>query len=234
MMRKTILVVDDEPLIRQQLKTLFEKYGFCCYQAGSAEEAKRILQQEKIDLATIDVVMPGENGIELTKWIRASINIPVIMLTSLDDNIDTVVGLEIGADDYIAKPFDPRVLLARVNAVIRRYSPQGSDDIQTDKLLLNTNDRCLRNGSNKIYLNAREHQFIKLLLEANSTSVSRDTLSRELFQKEWNPMDRAIDNFVARLRQKIEINPNRPQYIVTVRQIGYMIPDGRIQLDTHL
>jgi len=232
-MRKTILVVDDEKLIRQQLNTLFEKYGFSCYQAGSAREARQILQQEKIDLATVDVIMPGENGIELTKWIRTTINIPVIMLTSLDDNIDTVVGLEIGADDYIAKPFDPRVLLARVNAVIRRYTPQDGDEITANTLFLNTNERCLRNGNNKIFLNEREYQFIKLLIEANSKSVSRDMLSKELFHKEWNPIDRAIDNFVARLRQKIEVNPNTPQYIVTVRQIGYMIPDGRIQLHSY-
>lgn len=230
-MRKTILVVDDEQLIRQQLNTLFEKYGFSCHQAGSAKEAKQILQQEKIHLATIDVVMPGENGIELTKWIKATIDIPVIMLTSLDDNIDTVVGLEIGADDYITKPFDPRVLLARVNAVIRRYTHQGNDEAPTDKLFLNTNERYLKSGGNKIYLNTREYTFIKLLIDAGNTSVSRDRLSMELFHKEWNPVDRTIDNFVARLRQKIEVNPNTPQYIVTVRQIGYMIPGGRIQID---
>lgn len=230
-MQKTILVVDDETLMRQQLNTLFEKYGFLCLQAGSAKDAREIMLQNKIDLATIDIIMPGESGIELTKWIKSTFHIPVIMLTSLDDTIDTVVGLEIGADDYISKPFDPRILLARVNAVIRRYTSSGISNIHINKLFLNTHDRYLRSGSKKIYLSSREYDFIKLLIQKNNKSVSRDILSRELFNKEWNPTDRAIDNFVARLRQKIEVNPNTPQYIVTVRQIGYMVPDGMIQLD---
>lgn len=230
-MQKTILVVDDETLIRQQLYTLFVKYGFACFQAASAKEARKILMQEKVDLATVDIVMPAENGIELTRWIRATVNVPVIMLTSLDDNIDTIVGLEIGADDYIAKPFDPRVLLARVNAVLRRSNAITASTTQSPGLYLNTIQRCLRSGSENIHLTNREFDFIKLLLEAENRSVSRDILSRELFNKEWNPTDRAIDNFVARLRQKIEATPNTPQYIVTVRQVGYMIPEGVIQTE---
>jgi len=95
---KKILVVDDELLMRQQLSALFEKYGFACRHAGNAREARALLQQDRFDLATIDVIMPGESGIELTKWIKGTYNTPVIMLTSLDDNIDAVVGLEIGAD----------------------------------------------------------------------------------------------------------------------------------------
>ncbi len=229
-MRKTILVVDDEQLIRQQLSILFDKYGFFCFQASSAREAKQILQQERIDLATIDVLMPGENGIELTKWIKSTTDIPVIMLTSLDDNIDTVVGLEVGADDYIAKPFDPRILLARVNAVIRRYTvTRPADESDTGKILLNSHQRYLKSGGKKIFLNAREFEFIRLLIDADNTSVSREVISKAIFRKEWNPADRAIDNFVARLRQKIEVNPNTPQYIVTVRQVGYMIPEGKIE-----
>lgn len=229
MNRKKILVVDDEQLIRQQLRALFEKFGFACRQAGSAGEARELLQLENFDLATIDVIMPGESGIELTKWIKATTDTPVIMLTSLDDNIDTVVGLEIGADDYIAKPFDPRVLLARVNAVIRRYGGARSDETQPGFLLLSTEERCLKSGRNKVFLNSREYAFIKLLIDAGNSSVSRETLSRELFGKEWNPADRAIDNFVARLRQKIEDMPSNPRYIVTVRHVGYMIPEGMIQ-----
>lgn len=229
-MRKTILVVDDEQLIRHQLSILFEKYGFSCFQASSAREAKRILQRERIDLATIDVLMPGENGIEFTKWIKSTIDIPVIMLTSLDDSIDTIVGLEVGADDYIAKPFDPRILLARVNAVIRRYNAtRSADDSSAGRILLNSDQRYLKSGSKKIFLNTREFDFIRLLVDAKSTSVSREVISRAIFQKVWNPADRAIDNFVARLRQKIEVNPNTPQYIVTVRQVGYMIPEGKIE-----
>ena len=230
-MQKTILVVDDELLIREQLSALFEKYGFNCRQAGNSKEAKEILQQKKIDLATVDVVMPGESGIELTKWIKLTTSTPVIMVTSLDDNIDTVVGLEVGADDYIAKPFDPRVLLARVNAVLRRFSFEAPEEGSTVAIVLDLNERCLKSSRGKISLNAREVDFLKLLAEANGQSVSRESLSNALFNKAWNPMDRSIDNFVARLRQKIEVNPSIPQYIATVRQIGYMIPEGLITID---
>ena len=231
-MQKTILVVDDEELIREQLKTLFEKYGFQCCLAGSSTEAKQVLQQGKIDLATVDVVMRGENGIELTKWIKLHFDTPVIMVTSLDDSIDTVVGLEVGADDYIAKPFDPRVLLARVNAVIRRCAVDASGDHLPETLFLNREERCLNNLKGRIFLNTREFDFIKLLIDAENRSVSREVLSRVIFNKEWNPVDRSIDNFVARLRQKIELNPGIPQYIVTARQIGYMIPEGMIQQES--
>lgn len=231
MMPKKILIVDDEQLMRQQLNALFEKYGFICRQAGNAEEAREVLQNESFDLATVDVIMPGDNGIELTKWIKSTSNLPVIMLTSLDDSVDTVVGLEIGADDYIAKPFDPRVLLARVNAVIRRYGDERPEGSQTGDLLLSTRERCIKRGNDKIFLNSKEFDFIKLLIEAG-TSVSRETLSRELFNKEWNPVDRTIDNFVVRVRQKIEVNPSTPKYIVTVRQVGYLIPAGVIRLES--
>ena len=172
-MQKTILVVDDELLIREQLSALFEKYGFNCRQAGNSKEAKEILQQKKIDLATVDVVMPGESGIELTKWIKLTTSTPVIMVTSLDDNIDTVVGLEVGADDYIAKPFDPRVLLARVNAVLRRFSFEAPEEGSTVAIVLDLNERCLKSSRGKISLNAREVDFLKLLAVANVQSVSR-------------------------------------------------------------
>lgn len=228
-MQKTILVVDDEQLIREQLSALFEKYGFQCWLAASSSEAKQILQRERIDLATVDVIMRGENGIELTKWIKLNTATPVIMVTSLDDSIDTVVGLEVGADDYISKPFDPRVLLARVNAVIRRFALDAPSDNTVECLYLSHEERSLKNSKNRILLNAREFDFIKLLIESKSRSVSREVLSRELFHKDWNPVDRAIDNFVARLRQKVELNPSIPQYILTVRQIGYMVPEGMIQ-----
>ncbi|KJS04365.1 MAG: hypothetical protein VR73_14560 [Gammaproteobacteria bacterium BRH_c0] len=228
---KKILVVDDELLMRQQLSALFEKYGFACRHAGNAREARALLQQDRFDLATIDVIMPGESGIELTKWIKGTYNTPVIMLTSLDDNIDAVVGLEIGADDYIAKPFDPRLLLARVNAVLRRWGDRPQEDSRTGLLLLDTKERCLKSGRDRIFLSSREYAFIKLLVDAGNRSVSRETLSLEVFDKEWNPVDRAIDNFVARLRQKLEDKPSNPKYIVTVRHIGYMIPEGMIQLE---
>ena len=229
-MRKTILVVDDEPLIRKQLSVILEKYGFNCFLAGSTREAKQILQKETIDLATVDIIMPGDNGIELTKWIKLNFSTPVIMVTSLDDNIDTVVGLEVGADDYITKPFDPRVLLARVNAVIRRCSADPAAEYTADTLILNVNQRCLENSKGKIPLNSRELDFITLLVESNTIPVSREVLSKNIFLKDWNPTDRAIDNFVARLRHKIELNPASPRYIVTVRQIGYMIPEGMISV----
>lgn len=228
---RKILIVDDEPLMREQLGALFEKYGFVCHLAANAREARALLQQEAFDLATIDVIMPGESGIELTKWIKGTSNTAVIMLTSLDDSIDAVIGLEIGADDYVAKPFDPRLVLARVNAVLRRCGDRLAANAPPGLLLLSTRERCLKSGRDRIFLSAREYAFLKLLVDAGNSSVSREILSLQVFDKEWNPVDRAIDNFVARLRQKVEDQPSNPKYIVTVRHIGYMIPEGMIQLE---
>jgi len=221
------LIVDDDEVIRDSLVAYFEKYGIDCDSAANAAEARELLSSQRYDLATVDVVMPGESGIELTKWIKSEFShIPVILLTALDDAIDTVAGLEVGADDYVSKPFDFRVLLARAKAVLRRYEGDAGLESVVEKPVLQIKNRLLQIGDADYRLNASEFVFVETLLAADGEPVSRQVLFGQVFERDWNPEDRAIDNMVARLRQKIESAPETPTYIITVRHKGYMMPQG--------
>ncbi|MEH6358222.1 MAG: response regulator transcription factor [Pseudomonadales bacterium] len=220
-------VVDDDLIIHEMLSQGFGKYGIECDFAKSAEEARERLKDAVYDLVIVDVVMPGENGIELTKWIKAEKNLPVIMLSGLDDPVDMVAGLEIGADDYVSKPFDFRVLLARAKAVQRRYSEiKDAARIEEKQSAFSISHRVLSNGDSEYQLSVTEFGFIQLLVDAGAEAVSREALSKTLFGREWRLDDRAIDNLVSKLRQKVEPIPGTPRYIVTVRHKGYMIPEG--------
>jgi len=171
--------------------------------------------------------MPGENGIELTKWIKAKKDLPVIMLSGLDAPVDMVAGLEIGADDCVSKPFYFRVLLARAKAVQRRYSTtKGETRIEEKQSAFFISHRVLSDGDSEYPLSATEFGFIRLLVNANAEAVSREALSQTLFGREWSLDTRAVDNLVSKLRQRVEPIPGAPRYIVTVRHKGYMIPDG--------
>lgn len=220
-------VVDDDPIIREMLSQGFGKYGIECDFAENAAQARKQLSTTDYDLIIVDVVMPGESGIELTKWIKAEKDFPVILLSGLDDPVDMVAGLEIGADDYVAKPFDFRVLLARAKAVQRRYSgSKGEVRAAEIKSTFSISHRVLNTGDSEYQLSSTEFSFIELLVNAGGDPVSREALSQTLFQRAWNLDDRAVDNLVSKLRQKIEPIPSTPRYIVTVRHKGYMIPGG--------
>jgi len=224
------LIVDDDEVIRESLAAYFEKYGIECDLAANAEEARHFLSNGQYDLLTVDVVMPGESGIELTKWIKAEFaHMPVILLTALDDAIDTVAGLEVGADDYVSKPFDFRVLLARAKAVLRRYEAEKPADTSSVKGVFDVKGRLLIIGEVEHRLNASEFAFVQALVAANGEPVSREVLFSQIFERDWNPEDRAVDNMVARLRHKIESTPETPKYVVTVRHKGYMIPPGVVE-----
>lgn len=228
-MSRTVLVVDDEPGVREQLAALFRRYGFQCRTAASAAEARALLASVPFDLATVDVLMPGESGIELTRWIKSHTATAVIMVTSLDDDVDAVVGLEVGADDYVAKPFDPRLLLARAHAVLRRGAPPPS--APSPQAILAVGEGLFKRGpGDEVPLSAREVACLRLLVESAGRPVSRDRLSQLLYDRPWSPLDRAVDNFVARLRQKVEPDPTIPRYVVTVRHEGYMAAPGAIRI----
>ena len=231
MKKDRYLIVDDDEVIRDSLVIYFEKYGIDCVSAANAAEARELLSSERYDLATVDVVMPGESGIELTKWIKAEfLHMPVILLTALDDAIDTVAGLEVGADDYVSKPFDFRVLLARAKAVLRRYERSMTTEAVVEKPVFQVKSRLLQIDGTDYPLNASEFIFVEALLAAGGEPVSREILFGRIFERDWNPEDRAIDNMVARLRQKIEPAPETPKYIITVRHKGYMMPLGAFEV----
>ncbi|MES9963820.1 MAG: response regulator transcription factor [Candidatus Sedimenticola sp. 20ELBAFRAG] len=223
------LVVDDDEMIRNRLVHYLEKYGIECTQASDAKEAREILGENDFDLITLDILMPGESGLELIKWIKTEKRIPVILLSSLDQTVDTIIGLELGADDYIGKPFDPRELLARTKAVLRRYR-DGDAEESGDKSQFNERERLLHIDGVDHMLSPIEGAFMRLMLTEEGAAVSRDTFCEVIFQKRWHPDDRSVDNIIARLRQKIEEHPQTPKYIVTVRNKGYMVPGGLIKM----
>ncbi len=240
MTHQTILVVDDDPKIRTLLRNLLEDDGFVVLEAENADEVRRIIENETINLMTLDVHLGADNGIELAREIRQTAQIPIIMVSGRDDVIDRVVGLEVGADDYITKPFHVREVIARIRSVLRRSaataaatSPDPSQDTGDDAsstgtyftfdgMVANTDRFELtdRKGED-CGLTSGDFRLLSVFLERPGRVLSRDQLMDLTGGLEWSPLDRTIDNQVARLRKKIERDPSKPRLIRTVRGIGY-------------
>lgn len=229
--RETILVVDDEPKVRALLRTGLEAEGFLVVEAGSGADAEAQLATQAIKLITLDLKLGGEDGLKLARELRAQRNTPIIMITGKGDAIDRVVGLELGADDYIAKPFLMREVVARVRAVLRRYvsAAEGTESRASgprygfDGWTMDTGRRELRDPSgNNCELTTGEFNLLAILVQRPSRVLSRDELMDLLKGHDWTPMDRSIDALVARLRKKIEPEREVPQLVKTVRGVGYV------------
>lgn len=231
----TILVVDDEEPIRTLLRECFELDGYRVLEARDGKELVQLLAQETVDLVTLDLNLGGENGFDLARQVRASRNVPIIMITGKGDTIDRIVGLELGADDYIAKPFHVREVLARVHAVLRRYSSMAPAAPATqnaavtpgprfsfDDWALDIDRRELRSANGELReLTTAEFNLLVLFLERPARVLSRDNIMDLLKGHEWSPLDRSIDSLIVRLRRKIEPEPDKPRLIKTVRGVGY-------------
>jgi DNA-binding response OmpR family regulator len=225
-----IAVVDDEPDIRETLREYLELKGYrvSCLDGGKA--LRTLIESQSVDLALLDINMPGEDGLSLARFLRESTGAMIIMLTAAGDVIDRVVGLEMGADDYVAKPFDLRELLARIKAVLRRprAAPSGSampasDEIRFGDCRLDMAAHKLRGADGSdIALTAMEFDLLKAFAERPNRVLSRDQLLDLAHSRDWEPFDRSIDIRIARLRRKIEADPSKPQVIKTVRGAGYM------------
>jgi len=221
-----ILVVDDEPAMREGLadNLLFEGY-----QVDTAEDGKVALNkiaESPYDLIVLDVMMPELSGFDVCKKLRMDGNkVPVILLTAKGEEIDRVLGLELGADDYITKPFSLRELLARVKAVLRRtQSTQTSSSEQFEMIGLMAVDFTnfiAKKDQKEIKLSHREFEVLKFLKAHRQEIVSRDDLLKNIWKYDEFPTTRTVDNFILRLRQKIELNPNDPKIILTVHGMGY-------------
>ena len=229
-----ILVVDDEPEIRTLLRRCFEREGFQVSEAKDGAELRARIQQQPISLITLDLTLGGEDGLELAREIRGSLNIPIIMITGKGDTIDRVVGLELGADDYIAKPFQLREVLARVRAVLRRYgaaeaaSGHAAQAASTPEryafegwVLDMTRRELSREGDIQQDLTTAEFNLLEIFVKRPHRVLSRDNIMDLLKGHEWSPIDRSIDALVGRLRKKIEPDPEHPRLIKTVRGVGY-------------
>jgi two-component system, OmpR family, response regulator len=223
-----ILVVDDDPKVRTLLRRCLVGEGFDVSEAADGAALLACLDRQSVSLITLDLNLGKENGLDLARDIRKDHNIPIIMLTGKGDAIDRVVGLEVGADDYLAKPFELRELVARIRAVLRRASsmetaaPSGRR-YAFEGWVLDINRRTLkRDGGEDQVLTTSEFNLLEAFVQRPHRVLSRDDLMDLLKGHDWSPLDRSIDNLVARLRKKVEDNADRPALIKTVRGAGYV------------
>ncbi|MEW8026499.1 MAG: response regulator [Candidatus Thiodiazotropha sp.] len=225
----SLLVVDDEPEICEILLEYFGQQGFIVLSACSAEQARPLFNKKVPDLVILDIRMPGEDGLSLARWLRdAHPNVGIIMLTTAADVVDRVVGLEIGADDYVAKPFDLRELLARVKSVIRRRHHADTTEITEGRIRIGVCELDL--GMHKLFdasgcevpITAMEFDLLRVFTEHPNRALNRDQIMELAHHRDWDVYDRSIDLRIMRLRRKIERNPEKPDTIKTVRGVGYI------------
>ncbi len=225
-----ILVVDDHSEIRDLLKRFLEQHGMRVSCARDGKEMKRLLDEREFDLLVLDLMMPGEDGLTLCRELRAKSRLPIIMLTAMGEETDRIIGLEMGADDYLSKPFNPRELLARIKAVMRRTQAESlpvpetlTRDLRFDRWLLDVNRRELVDEEGVgMSLSTAEFDLLKVFLERPQRVLSRDQLLDLARGREAVAFDRAIDTLVSRLRRKLERDPKNPELIKTIWGGGYL------------
>ena len=225
-----ILVVDDHADIRDLLKRFLEQHGYRVSCARDGREMKRLLEHSTIQLIVLDLMLPGEDGLTLCRELRVHSAIPIVMLTAMGEDMDRIVGLEMGADDYLAKPFNPRELLARIKAVLRRSQPQDEPPAEIGvahyyfaQWQLDMLRRELVDSSGiGISLSTAEFDLLKVFLERPQRVLSRDQLLDLARGREAQAFDRAIDTQVSRLRRKLEQDAKNPELIKTVWGGGYL------------
>jgi len=226
-MYEKILVVDDEASIVEIVKFNLEKEGYRVVTAMDGYDALSAFQKESPDLIILDVMMPGMDGYAVCRKIRETSNVPIIMVTARAEEIDTVLGLEMGADEYVTKPFSVRELMARVRTALRRYQALTSRDDKDQTILtagdfaLDTTRFTVSRGSEKIDLTQRETEIIKLLMSERGRIFSRSEILEKVWGYEALGDERTVDVTIRRLREKIEPDPGAPRYVMTKRGVGY-------------
>ncbi len=224
-MNKKILVVDDEKPIADILKFNLEKEGYDVVVAYDGQEAVNKAYKEKVDLVLLDIMLPKKDGFQVLKEIRKELETPVLMLTAKEEEVDKVLGLELGADDYITKPFSIRELIARVKANIRRGEMSNSgpenDIIDSGELKIDLNKYEVKKQEEVIQLTLREFELLKFLATREEQVFSREKLLEEVWGYEYYGDIRTVDVTVRRLREKIEDNSSKPKYVITKRGVGY-------------
>ncbi|MEM8776877.1 MAG: response regulator [Pseudomonadota bacterium] len=226
-----LLIVDDDERIRDLLRKFLARHGFLVSAARDADHAKRVLSGLEFDLIVLDVMMPGLDGVDFTRSLRETIETPILLLTAKGETTDRIKGLEAGADDYLPKPFEPKELLLRINAILRRM-PEPEPDNATPKVLnmgpvrFDIQRSELVRGQDLIRLTATEVQLMRIFSENLREPVSRAKLVEDLGRDKGQAQERAVDVQITRLRRKIETDPKQPRYLQTVRGEGYMLaPD---------
>jgi DNA-binding response OmpR family regulator len=239
--RTRLLVVDDDPSVRSMLREYLEGHGFAVAEAGSGAQMREQIEQELPDAVLLDIRLPGEDGLVLARYLREHYEVGIIMVTASGDVVDRVVGLEVGADDYIAKPFDLRELLARLKSVLRRMQAKPSTEgkpaadvaaSQREGPQRQRFGRCeidlesrrmFEVGGGEVTITAMEYDLLAAFLDNPNRVLTRDQLLLRTRNREWEPFDRSIDIRIGRLRRKVEPDPaGEPRCIRTVRNAGYM------------
>ncbi len=230
-----ILVVDDDDKLRTLLIRYLSAEGFCVSGVAGGESMDSFLQQNPVDLMVLDLMLPGEDGLSIARRLRSTRDLPIIILSARGDEVDRIVGLEVGADDYLPKPFNPRELLARIRAVMRRLDHRPApNESQTEEeryrfgeFTLDLQSHSLMRGDEPIELTPGDFALLEAFVSRPNRVMSRDSLIEQLKGYERSPYDRSIDVRVTRLRRKIEPQPEHPQFIRTIWGKGYMFtPQG--------
>jgi DNA-binding response OmpR family regulator len=234
-----VLVVDDDPDIRDLITDYLTTHGYGVTAVDGAEAMRAALATRTPDVVLLDIGLPGEDGLSLARYLRERHDLAVIMVSGAGETVDRIIGLEVGADDYLAKPFDPRELLARLRSVLRRYQRRPEEDARAapagepsrrlvcGRCVLDLDSRELLGPQGEpIPLTAAEFDLLQVFAERPNRTLSRDQLLSLTQNRDWDPYDRSIDIRIARLRKKIEANPDKPRTIKTVRGVGYLfVPD---------
>ena len=226
-----LLIVDDDERIRGLLKKFLMRAGFLVSAARDAAHARRVLAGLDFDLIIMDVMMPGEDGISLTKSLRETMATPILLLTAKGETEDRITGFEAGADDYLPKPFEPKELLLRVNAILRRVPDTSAQDsapkvLHLGEIRYDIERGEMWQGNDLVRLTGTESQLMKIFSACPGEPVSRAKLVEDLGRDRGQAQERAVDVQITRLRRKIEPNPKQPRYLQTVRGAGYMLaPD---------
>jgi two-component system, OmpR family, response regulator len=226
-----ILVVDDDPGIRDVLAEFLSRHGYAVEAVGDGRAMETAIQARTPDLVVLDLMLPGESGFDLARWMRGQSDIPIVMLTAMGEETDRIIGLELGADDYLAKPFNPCELLARIRAVLRRAGDQAgrrSDPVGRSLrfagwVLEPARRRLLNPDGVEVALTGGEYDLLLALLERPNRVLTRDMLLDLLRGRQAGPFDRAIDVAISRLRRKLEDDGRNGQLIKTVRGGGYVL-----------
>lgn len=222
---KTVLVVDDEPIVREVVVRYLEREGYRTLEAGDGDAARDALTQTSPDLVVLDVMLPGTDGLELCRWIRSTSQLPVIMLTARGEEADRIVGLELGADDYVTKPFSPRELAARVKSVLRRSdrTDESTDRLEFGDVELERATREVRKAGTALRLTAKEFDLLWFLASHPRRVFSRDQLMASVWGYTAALDTGTVTVHVRRLREKVEDDPSEPRYLETVWGIGYRL-----------
>jgi two-component system alkaline phosphatase synthesis response regulator PhoP len=221
---KKILIIEDDPAIRIGIKETFLSEGYSVEEADTGDMGFEIAQKSKFDLVILDLILPGKDGIEICKDLRNNgVKTPIIMVTSRKDEIDKILGLEIGADDYVTKPFSVRELVARVKALIRRsaYEPGEIEEVTFADIKINFLKQEMLKGTNSVKLSATEYRILHYFIDHKGEVISRDKFLDEVWGYDSYPTTRTVDNYILSLRKKIEDDPSNPKHLLTVYTVGY-------------